>query len=133
MIDLLLATTLALSPTKGGPDPGPAPTPTIEHVTVFEDDPARGALDCQVELATLAPGSTCRVQPTATAPDLALPGWITQIGPPWLLPTPTAPPPPVPDNSSDKDGDSGSDGPPSGSSPGLRPDMWSWLWRWLTG
>lgn len=51
-----------------------AETPSIRQITIWDDDPARGAATCREYVADWAP-ATCEVRPASMAPDVTAPGW----------------------------------------------------------
>lgn len=82
-MDALAVLALAVL-TRGGPDPGPPPVdPTAApiEIVIYDDDAARGAEACRIEL-TYGP-AVCRVEPTSAAPDLSQPGWAWDFAPSW--------------------------------------------------
>lgn len=71
---------------RQGDAPEPAAAPAVQaaveydgdvwQITVYDDDPARGAAECRTREAEYAP-AVCHVEPASSAPDTSRPGWAT--------------------------------------------------------
>ena len=83
-MDTLAALVVVAVLTRGGPQPDPPPADHADpvEITVYDDDRARGAERCRVELAVAPPGSTCHVEPETDGGPLE-PGWVWDSAPPW--------------------------------------------------